>query len=112
LAWDLVYNTSSVALRVVMQGDYNRDNRVDAADYVVWRRTFNQTVPNGEGADGNYDGVINGLDYSGWRANFGASAAAGTTNAAVAEPAGSILFVLSAMSVPMSRRRKPGSKHD
>jgi hypothetical protein len=108
LAWDLIYNASSVALRVVMQGDYNRDNRVDAADYVVWRRTLNQSVPNGEGADGNYDGVINGLDYSVWRANFGAAAGTGTSTTAVSvpEPVGTILL-MSAMPITVWRRRKP-----
>jgi Dockerin type I domain len=111
LAWDLVYNTSSVALRVLLQGDYNRDNRVDAADYVVWRRTFNQTVPNGEGADGNYDGVINGLDYSVWRANFGATVGTGTSTTSVPEPAGTIMFVASAMSATLWRRRRPLPKH-
>ena len=113
LAWNLVYNASSVALRVVIQGDYNRDNRVDAADYVVWRRTLNQTVPNGEGADGNYDGVINALDYSAWRGNFGASAGTGAANAAapVPEPTGSVILVIAAMSVTVWRRRKQQSMH-
>jgi hypothetical protein len=112
LAWELVYNASSVALRVVLQGDYNRDNRVDAADYVVWRRSLNQTVPNGEGADGNYDGVINGFDYGVWRANFGASAGAGASNSAVPvpEPAGTIALLLSAMSGMVWRRQKPAVK--
>ena len=108
LAWDLAYGTSSVALRIVLQGDYNRDNRVDAADYVVWRRTFNQIVPNGEGADGNYDGIINGLDFNAWRGNFGASAGTGTstTAAPVPEPLGTILL-MSAMPTTVWRRRKP-----
>src|SRR4029077_5268998 len=108
LAWDLVYSSTSVTLRVVMQGDYNRDNRVDAADYVVWRRTFNQIVPNGEGADGNYDGVINGLDYGVWRGNFGAFVGTGASTTAVPapEPVGAIFVVMSAMPRTLWRRRK------
>jgi hypothetical protein len=106
LAWDLVYNTSSVSLRVVLQGDYNRDNRVDAADYVVWRRAINQTVPNGEGADGNYDGFINSLDFGVWRANFGASMGTGTSSTAVPEPTGTMLLVISAISVMSWPRRR------
>lgn len=113
LAWDLVYNASSVALRVVMQGDYNRDNRVDAADYVVWRRTLNQTVPNGEGADGNYDGVINGLDYDVWRGNFGASSGTSSSNEAVQvpEPIGTLTLAVSAIWLTVWRREKSQSKH-
>src|SRR5262249_10793441 len=41
LAWDVSYTASSVSVRVVMQGDYNRDNRVDAADYILWRQMLN-----------------------------------------------------------------------
>jgi Dockerin type I domain len=63
-----------------LAGDYNRDGTVDAADYVVWRRTLNQTVANGSGADGNWDGVITGQDYDIWRQNLGGTAAATGTN--------------------------------
>src|SRR4051812_17416567 len=48
-------------------GDYNHNGTVDAADYVLWRDTLNQSVPNGNGADGNYDGVVNQLDLDIWR---------------------------------------------
>jgi hypothetical protein len=53
-------------------GDYNLDGIVDAADYVVWRKTFNESVePDGSGADGDGDGVIDDGDYDFWRAHFG-----------------------------------------
>ncbi len=106
-AWDLQYNPSSVSLQVILQGDYNRDNRVDAADYVVWRRINSQSVPTGEGADGNYDGVIDILDYNIWRANFGASTAAvmsiGTYK--VPEPDNATLLAILAMIVALYRRQ-------
>jgi hypothetical protein len=54
-------------------GDYNRDGRVYAADYVVWSKT-----------DGSQTG------YNTWRAHFGQSAGSrsgATANAAVPEPA-------------------------
>ena len=44
-------------------GDYNGNHVVDAADYVLWRNTLNQTVTAGSGADGNADGTINAADY-------------------------------------------------
>jgi len=114
LAWDLVYGATSVALRVVLQGDYNRDNRVDAADYVVWRRTCNQTVPNGESADGNYDGVINALDYNIWRLNFGTSAGAATSSnlAQVPESIAFVTLAMWAISAAVGGRQKRWSTTD
>lgn len=56
-------------------GDYNRDTRVDAADYTTWRDTLGNTVTAGTGADGNGNGVIDGpgagSDYEFWTSNYG-----------------------------------------
>src|SRR5262249_9120884 len=107
-AWDVIYTASSVSLRIVIQGDYNRDNHVDAADYVLWRRSLSQIVPHGEGADGNYDGVVNALDYNVWRANFGASFSVGASSSAVSVPESIgivqlTIFALSAATVRFYR---------
>jgi hypothetical protein len=56
-----------------LPGDYNSNGVVDAADYVVWRDTLNQSVSNGSGADGNSDGIVNQLDFDIWRSHFGQS---------------------------------------
>jgi hypothetical protein len=68
-------------------GDFNNDGTVDAADYVVWRKT-----------DGTQAG------YDSWRANFGRTVAAGgsvaaateppVTTAAVPEPSAAVLVTL------------------
>jgi hypothetical protein len=80
-------------------GDYNGDHLVDAADYILWRKTLTDTVsPNGSGADGNADGTINAGDYTFWRARFGNAAGAGTglmSNVSVPEPAPLLLQLLS-----------------
>ncbi|HEY3393854.1 MAG TPA: dockerin type I domain-containing protein [Lacipirellulaceae bacterium] len=53
-------------------GDYNGNGVVDAADYVIWRKTLNQTVPEpGDGADGDRSGIIDQGDYDFWRMQFG-----------------------------------------
>ncbi len=53
-------------------GDYNQNGVVDAADYVLWRKTLNSSAsPQGSGADGNGDGTVNAGDYTFWRQNFG-----------------------------------------
>jgi hypothetical protein len=73
-------NQAQLALR----GDYNGDEVVDVADYVVWRKSMDQTVPPFSGADGNGDGMINQADYDVWRANFGTSLASLGGGSAVA----------------------------
>lgn len=53
-------------------GDYNLNGAVDAADYVVWRKTLDVGgVAAFAGADGSGNGVIDQPDYDVWRANYG-----------------------------------------
>jgi hypothetical protein len=52
-------------------GDYDRSGTVDAADYILWRKTLGQTVGAFSGADGNGDGAIDEVDYDLWRSHFG-----------------------------------------
>jgi hypothetical protein len=68
---------------VPLPGDFNGDGSVDAADYVVWRKT-----------GGSQE------DYNTWRANFGQSVGSGAAlpsaespSATVPEPAASILLM-------------------
>ena len=85
---------------VPLPGDYNSDGNVDAADYVVWRKSLDQAEL-ALAADGNGDGEVNEEDYAVWRANFGRSllsgasvAAAATTLPAIPEPSSFLLFVI------------------
>jgi hypothetical protein len=52
-------------------GDYNQDGIVDAADYVVWRKSQGTTVAKYTGADGSGNGVVDQDDYGVWRAHVG-----------------------------------------
>jgi hypothetical protein len=53
-------------------GDYNSNGVVDAADYVLWRRTQSDLfLGAGYAADGNEDGYVDDQDYDLWRAAFG-----------------------------------------
>jgi hypothetical protein len=54
-----------------LPGDYNRNGRVDVADYIIWRKTLNTSVPNYSGADGDGDGQVDEDDYDVWRDNYG-----------------------------------------
>ena len=76
-----------------MPGDHNGDGVVDAADYVVWRKTDS----------------ANNQGYLDWRANFGNSRGAElTTNAAVPEPTAACLAItlVGVFSLAMGRSRR------
>lgn len=97
--WSLSSTGSSAVLQAtgitaLVDGDYNGDGGVDAADYVVWRKMVGGI---NLAADGNRDGAIDNLDYDVWRAHFGQIAGSGagaTMNAAVPEPATYLLLML------------------
>ena len=50
-------------------GDFNTDNRIDAADYTIYQDTAGSTTDLRADADGN--GVIGPADYAAWRDGFG-----------------------------------------
>jgi hypothetical protein len=60
-------------------GDYNQNGVVDAADYVVWRKSLGANVPAFLGADGNGNGTVDEPDYIVWNANFGRGLANGVS---------------------------------
>ncbi|MEX0610540.1 MAG: autotransporter-associated beta strand repeat-containing protein [Pirellulales bacterium] len=61
---------------VLLPGDYNEDGVVDAADYIVWRKTLGQ-FGFALAADGNGNNEVDPGDYNIWRAHFGETAGAG-----------------------------------
>jgi hypothetical protein len=55
-----------------LPGDYNLNHSVDAADYVLWRKTNGKSVPQAYyGADGDGNSAVNSNDYTVWRGHFG-----------------------------------------
>jgi fibronectin-binding autotransporter adhesin len=92
LTTGLQWNTNQLYLTGVISvnllGDYNGNGVVDAADYVVWRKGLGTTYTQN--------------DYNVWRAHFGQTApgaGSGTgaiENAAVPEPATSVLLMIAA----------------
>jgi len=70
---------------IVLPGDFNNNGTVDAADYVVWRKT-----------DGTQAG------YNAWRSHFGQSAGSGSggsASAAVPEPSTLVLILVATLSI-------------
>jgi surface-anchored protein len=54
----------------LVDGDYNRDGAVDAADYTVWRDALGQ-AGSGLPADGNNNREVDAADYDVWKPNYG-----------------------------------------
>lgn len=100
LSGSLQWNTSQLyttrTLSVILPGDFNADGKVDAADYVVWRKTGGAQHA-----------------YNVWRAHFGQTAASGVAlpsaeslPAVVPEPASAILLLAFGPALGI-RRRSP-----
>ena len=90
------YFAGTGMITVGLLGDYNDDSRVDAADYVYWRKNDGST-----------------LGYNVWRANFGnaASGSGSSLNSAggtVPEPSVFLLVALSFAALVFQRgHRRP-----
>jgi hypothetical protein len=82
-------------------GDFNDDDKVDAADYVVWRKneTANNPLPNDDGLTTQAD------RFNLWRANFGEMTMPGGGSGAIPEPASALLLVIGGLLASASRRR-------
>jgi hypothetical protein len=101
--------TSSLPL--LLPGDYNDNNVIDTADYVVWRKNNNTavTLPN-DSTPGTSP-----ADYDVWRANFGQTTGSGSgatassfTNASsnVPEPASLLLLVIGCAAIGLLKHRR------
>jgi hypothetical protein len=92
---------SSVSLGVA--GDFNEDEKVDAADYVVWRKneTANNPLPNDNGL------TTQAARFDLWRANFGEMLGSGSGGnaGAIPEPSALVLILFGAIGLTFRRRR-------
>jgi hypothetical protein len=93
---------------VRLEGDYNHDGEVNAADYTVWRNLLGET---GEGliADDNHNNVVDINDYLLWRENFGLTHAdlfsgGSSSLSQVPEPASLVLAGLVISALLVARR--------
>ena len=94
---DITINGMVVAVDPGLTGDYNEDGIVDAADYVVWRKS-----PGDFGGQQGFDD---------WRANFGTALPGSGSGSlasagAIPEPATLFVAVMAFGTVGVSRRRQ------
>jgi hypothetical protein len=101
---EMFFNNLTVISPGGVEGDYNGDGVVNAADYVVWRKTFGQTG-SGLAADGNSDDRVDDRDYNVWFRRFGSRAGAGASSQ-VPEPAAWIITLSATLLVSMNVRRR------
>ncbi len=86
-----------------LEGDFNEDSIVDAADYTLWRDSLNQSVTPGTGADGSGNGLIDQADYDLWANNYGNS---DTSVALIEVPEPSTMFFVGgSLLIAMARQR-------
>jgi autotransporter-associated beta strand protein/T5SS/PEP-CTERM-associated repeat protein len=94
----LTWNTSQLYTNGVLSvasanipGDYNNDSAIDAADYVVWRKS----------------GINGPTGYDTWRTHFGEHSSSGSgasANATVPEPATLVMLIVAAAVVAIGRQ--------
>jgi hypothetical protein len=89
----------------LLTGDYNADGTVNAADYVVWRKTFGSTTS--LAADGNHNNLIDDGDFTVWRNNFGNTVHTSALGAAgVPEPSVAVVAIQLVLILAVGQRRR------
>jgi len=86
-----------------LPGDFNDDDKVDAADYTVWRD--NLGAPTETALYGNGDGMngVDAGDFTLWKSSFGDMAGAGGASA-VPESTTALLLLLGSLGLTTGRR--------
>jgi hypothetical protein len=88
-------------------GDFNKDGRVDSADFLVWQREVGKTglyplqTP---AADGNADGVVDAADLALWQSDMARLTAATLGSKGVPEPATSTCLITAFLLSTVTRQ--------
>ena len=100
-----------------IEGDYNGNGIVDAADYTLWADSVSAAgFPGDFPADGDDgtgtgtpDGMVDNDDYNFWNGRFGATTPIGSgsgSTSAIPEPGGLALLFMTMLSLLVTRRFK------
>jgi hypothetical protein len=91
-----------------VDGDYNGDGTVNAADYTVWRNHLGQAFTlTGENPSASTPGIVDNEDYNFWKSRFGATSGSGSGGAgggelssyAVPEPGSGLIYCICGLGV-------------
>jgi hypothetical protein len=100
---DLVNSGAVLTVKLAVQGDYNGNGVVDAADFVLWRNSIDSMTD--LQADGDGSGMIDHADYDLWRARFGRAIGANNPTASVIpEPVSIAMFLVGLLAAVEWRR--------
>lgn len=104
---NLVFSTGDVP-PPTNNADFNGDNIVDGADFLIWQRGFGATgQPDKSTGDATGEGDVNGLDLDQWKLKFGGAPAVSVIGA-VPEPASLTLAGLAAIFATSAVARRRG----
>ena len=96
-AFDNIVLTADAGTGPTNNADFNGDNIVAGADFLIWQQGFGLTgQPNKSTGDATGDGNVNGLDLDQWKLKFGGAPAVAAIGA-VPEPASLTLAGLAAI---------------
>jgi hypothetical protein len=106
----------SVVVTPPVDGDFNDDSNVNAADYVVWRKFNTMAVPNYALGDGTGDGQVDDDDYDLWVEHYGevapGSGGSVANNSFAAAPASSVSFASAVQFDPTDEMTSDSSSSD
>jgi hypothetical protein len=110
----LAFNTVSTPQLFIIRlnGDYDANGEVTAADYEVWKANYGSTTS--LSADGNRDNIVDAADYIIWRDNLGQSLVGSTTLGSTAAQSVPEQYGLLSILVSLSAflpRRWSSTKH-
>jgi hypothetical protein len=90
-------------------GDYNSDDVVNAADYVVWRKNIGAlTLAN---RDPENSGPVSEADFLSWREHFGRSALGAGAVGSIPEPATCLLLAIAGLAWICRHRKYSNPTH-
>ena len=102
-----------------VNGDYNGNGIVDAADYTYWRDRLGQNSPLPNTNPLDVDGVVTQAEYTYWKSRFGATSGSGSggeglaATSAVPEPTTAVLAMFGAgLAALVARRRTRSSQQE
>ena len=106
ISGDGILEVLALGAEIGLQGDYNGNGTVNAADYTVWRNSVGlagNTLQNRGIFNGN--GPVAQIDYDTWKQNFGATSGGSGATGTVPEPASWLVAMLALVAGGMVRRR-------